>query len=59
MLSNAKKCCVMLRNTMHCHYAKKGKLWANEERNEETVDTERQKICLLPVPRAAAAYAGS
>ena len=36
---------------------KKGKLWANDERNEETVDTERQKnFWFLPVPRAAAAY---
>ena len=35
---------------------KKSMKWANNRRKGETVDTERQKNCLLPVPRAAAAY---
>ena len=36
--------------------AKKSMIWAHNRRKGEMVDTERQKNCLLPVPRAAAAY---
>ena len=49
----------MLAMLNHCLYSLKQQFWANEGRIEETMDmveTEGQKFCLLPVPRATMAH---
>ena len=53
--ANAQQCWIML---SYADEAQKSIIWANNGRKGEMVDTERQKnkFCLLPVPRAAAAY---